>query len=363
MTCPQMPLTGEQEFLVRFNRKVGENRVPLCGTLDLTHRCNLDCIHCYLGPHRGKRHAERAEMSTAQVLSVIDQVTAAGCLTLLITGGEPLLRPDFEQVYRHARSSGLLVSLFTNGTLVSEPVADLLAELPPQMVEVTLYGATARTYEHIAQVPGSFQRCLNGVRRLAERRVKLNLKTVLMTANVREYTAIRDLARQMGLGFRYDAAIFPRWNGDRSPLALRVPPQEVVRLEMEGEGALAEWREYYERRRDMPVSDRLYNCGAGLTSFHIDACGRLHPCVMSRDYEYDLNEGSFVDGWNGVMAQIRDRRASPFFYCNRCQRRVLCSLCPPFSRAENGNEQVPSKYLCAIGNLRYDALYGNSGRT
>lgn len=363
MDCPQVPLTSEQEFLVRFNQKVGRSRVPLCGTLDLTHRCNMNCVHCYLGPHIGESILRRGEMTTEQLLATVDELTAAGCLTLLITGGEPLLRSDFVEIYRHARESGLLVSVFTNGTLVSEPILDVLAAMPPQVVEVTLYGARARTFERITRVPGSYQRCVNGIRRLVDRGVKVNLKTVLMTLNCHEFDAMKGLATEMGLGFRHDAAIFPRMNGDRSPLSLRVAPERVVRAEMSDSRTVAEWRSYYEQRRDLPVSEGLYNCGAGLTNFHIDPYGGLHPCIMSQDCTFDLLGGRFLDGWNGVISRIRDKRASPLYYCNRCPRRTLCSLCPSFSRMENGNEEVRSEYLCAIGNLRYEAIHGNLGRS
>ena len=363
MDCAQLPLTDEQEFLLRFNQKVGRGRVPLGGTLDLTHRCNLDCVHCYLGPHRGQAEERPTEMTTQQVKHIIDEFTAAGCLTLLITGGEPLLRPDFGAVYRHAREAGLLVSVFTNGTLVSDRVLEAFVAMPPQVVEVTVYGATAPTYERITGVPGSFERCLRGIRRLSERGVKVNLKTVLMTLNLHEFDSMKKLASSMGLGFRSDAAIFPRLNGDRAPLALRVAPELVVQTDMADEKTRSEWREYLEKRPRMPASESLYTCGAGLTNFHIDPYGRLHPCVMSRDYEYDLNKGSFIDGWDGVISRIRDERVCPDYECNRCQKRTLCGLCPSFSRAENGNEQVRSDYLCTIGNLRYNAIGADSGRS
>lgn len=363
MDCLQLPLTEEQEFMLRFNRKVGRERVPLCGTLDLTHRCNLNCVHCYLGPHAGQDALRPEELSTEQVNGIIDQVTAAGCLTLLLTGGEPLLRSDFCAVYQHARECGLLVSVFTNGTLVTDRAADLMAAMPPQVVEVTVYGSTARTYERITGVPGSFERCMLGIRRLVQRGVKVNLKTVLMTLNQDEFDSIKGLASGLGLGFRSDAALFPRFDGDRGPLALRVSPETVVHKDLADEKTVAEWREYFERRKDLPATEYLYNCGAGLTNFHVDPYGRLHPCVMSRSVEYDLICGSFIDGWDGIISGIRERRASPSYQCNRCQKRMLCSLCPSFCRAEYGDEEIRSDYLCAIGNLRYQAIQADMGRS
>ena len=164
--CARIDWPDDSAYFRDLFQRASAARVPLAGTLDLTRRCNLRCVHCYLGPQEGVRAAGDREMSTAQVLAILDQVVDAGCLHLLITGGDPLLRRDFPEIYRHARLSGLDVTVFTNGTPVTDRIIELFRELPPRVVEVTLYGATAGTYERITGVPGSFERCLAGVRRL-----------------------------------------------------------------------------------------------------------------------------------------------------------------------------------------------------
>ena len=147
-----------------LGRVAVERRIPLNGSLAMTHRCQLRCVHCYLGDERYTPPAPAGELPTAFWLDLLDQVAAAGCLNLLVTGGEPLLRPDFAAVYEHAIRRGLLVTVFTNGTLVDERVVDLFAEWPPQLVEVSLYGASAPVYERVTGIPGSHGRCLRGSR-------------------------------------------------------------------------------------------------------------------------------------------------------------------------------------------------------
>jgi MoaA/NifB/PqqE/SkfB family radical SAM enzyme len=119
-----------QARLDALGRSAVRHRVPLNGSIAMTHRCHLRCVHCYLGEERFAPPAG-GELATPFWLRVLDEAAEAGCLKLLITGGEPLLRADFAAVYEHAIRLGLLVSVFTNGTLVDERVVALFAEWPP----------------------------------------------------------------------------------------------------------------------------------------------------------------------------------------------------------------------------------------
>lgn len=360
MECPQTDWLSDDEYLRQFARRLAQERVPFSGSIALTHRCNLRCVHCYLGPQASLSEMRQREMSTEQVLSVIDQVVEAGCLMFLITGGEPLLRQDFAQVYRHAKTRGLLVTVFTNGTTITDEILDLFADLPPHAVEMTVYGATAATYERITGVKGSFARAVSGIERLLERGIHVRLKTILMTLNRHEFFDIEKMADEYGVKFRFDASIFARMDGDKGPTDLRVSPEEAVAKETAGPGVVSEWREYYERKRDIPAFDRLYNCGAGLTTFHVDPYGALQPCIMTWQYGYDLAGGSFEDGWRNVIPRIRERKPRPDYPCSDCDKRVLCGLCPAFFRLDTGAEDVCSEYLCAIGHLRYDVITRNA---
>ena len=123
MECTDTTYPDLTRYLLDFNAKSARLRIPLSGTLDLTHRCNLRCVHCYVGD---SHHVERsAEMDTGKIFSLLDEICEAGCLYLLITGGDPLLRGDFPAIYRYARSKGLLITVFTNGTLISDEVLRL----------------------------------------------------------------------------------------------------------------------------------------------------------------------------------------------------------------------------------------------
>jgi radical SAM protein with 4Fe4S-binding SPASM domain len=330
-------------------------RIPLSGSIAMTHRCHLRCLHCYLGDERQAGSGPR-ERKTGFWLSLVDEVADAGCLNLLITGGEPLLRRDFALVYERAARRGILVTVFTNGTLVDERLLALFAELTPEMVEVTLYGASAEVYERVTGVPGSHRRCLDGVDALVARGLPVTLKAVVMRENVQEVQAMRRLAAARGLSFRIDGALFPCRDGCPAPLEHRVPPEQTVALEMEDEALLRLTADYFRRVRGSPPEQRLFACGAGLTGFHVDPEGTLWPCLMARTHGFDLRGGSFREGWDTALPGFREQAVEPGYQCHSCERRFLCGLCPAQAGLETGSTQRKADYYCALGEARFRAI-------
>ena len=348
--------SGAEDFLYQFRKQVAEERIPISGSMDLTHRCNLRCVHCYLDPQGNKKQNIQEEMNTDQVIGILDEITAAGCLYLLITGGEPLLRGDFSQIYQHMKGNGLLVTIFSNGTLISERIMNLFEDLPPKAVEISLYGATADTYEKITGVKGSFARCMKGIQGLLDHGINLRLKTVLMTANRHELDKMEQLARNFGVSFRFDAALFPRFNGDTYPVELRVSPEEAIEREFSGPERRLGWEKFFEHFKEVSFSNNLYECGAGLTNFHIEPYGNLQPCLMSIGEKFSILGGKFLEGWETEMPDIRKIKLNPDHLCHDCPKRILCGYCPPFFKLENHSQTSISDSLCTMGQLRYEKL-------
>jgi radical SAM protein with 4Fe4S-binding SPASM domain len=292
-------------------------------------------------------------MDTRQLLFLVDEFTEAGCLYLLISGGEPLMRADFPEIYTHAKKNGLIITLFTNGTLITNTLLELFQDSPPYVIEISLYGATAPTYEKISRVPGSYEKCMNGIRQLLDRKIRVRLKTILMTLNRHEFFDIKKLAEEFGVKFRFDAAIFPCLNGDKTPLSLRVSPEEAIEKEFSDEKNVLQWIEYFKRSQDPILSDNLYHCGAGVDNFHIDPYGNLQPCLMTTNIKYNIADGGFLTGWHGV-SHIRDKKAGENVYdCIQCKKIHLCGFCPAFFELETGSADIQSEYLCAIGEERF----------
>ena len=109
--------------------------------IELTERCNNRCIHCYINRPEDDTVAKAREMETGFVLDLLRQAAVLGCLSVRFTGGEPLLRTDFREIYITARRLGMWVTIFTNARLITPELADLFVKIPPgRPIEVSVYG-------------------------------------------------------------------------------------------------------------------------------------------------------------------------------------------------------------------------------
>jgi radical SAM protein with 4Fe4S-binding SPASM domain len=356
MDCPGMPEIGVDEWAKSLLGPSGPERLPLVGSLELTYRCNLDCIQCYCNLPVGDRAAQAQELSLSEMHDVLDQIAEEGCLSLLITGGEPLVRSDFLDIYAYAKSKGMLISLFTNGTLLTARIADYLAEWPPRRVEITLYGMTAETFESVTRVPGSFERCMRGIELLMERDIPLGLKTTVTTLNKEELWDVKRYAEGLGLDYRFDAVLHARYDGSKTPHEVRLSPEEVVQLDLADEERSRRLKELCERSWGAPTTDNLYLCGAGQHMFHIDSCGLLSPCMISRAHTYDLRQGSFSQGWRDYLLSVRSLQVQRAVRCRTCEEKSLCSQCPATSYLEEGDPESPIGFACELSHLRAEAF-------
>jgi radical SAM protein with 4Fe4S-binding SPASM domain len=328
-------------------------RFPLGGSFEITERCNLACVHCFINQPTGSREAAARELTLPQVRRVLDQLAETGCLFLLLTGGEPLLRSDFCNIYRYAKRRGMLVSLFTNGTLLTPRIADFLAEWRPAAIEITLYGATQETYERVTQVPGSYVRCMRGIELALDRGLRLNLKTVLVQANRHELEAMRAYAEQLGVRYRFDGVLFPRLDGRQIPAAQRLSPADVVALDRQYPERQQEFDRLYRDYGATPVrSEYVFSCGAGYRSFHVDSAGRLSVCMLARQPAYDLLEGSFQEGWAEFLGAVLRKKRTLDTPCRTCSVGALCTQCPGWSQLAHGDDETPVEYVCELGRLR-----------
>jgi radical SAM protein with 4Fe4S-binding SPASM domain len=362
MECPSIPKMGYAQFGERLNRQVMTERLPISGSIELTFRCNLRCVHCYCNLPQNDPEAIETELDTDEVYRLLDQIANAGCLWLLITGGEPLLRKDFLDIYTYAKKKGFITTLFTNGTLLNKELADTLAEWPPFLVEITLYGATKKTYENITGVPGSFERCQRGIDLLLERNIPLGLKTMAMTVNRVEIGRMQAYADDLGAPFRFDPLVNPRLDGSERPCRFRLSPEEVVDLDLNDPKRVKAWQELYDRSEGLFLDDRLFTCGAGISMFHIDPIGRLSVCEMSRFESYDLRQGSFEEGWSDFVPQVLDLKAGGDYKCSQCKYIALCAQCPGWAWVETGHPGGLVEHLCRVAHLLGDAIDTNVSR-
>lgn len=344
------------EYLGRFRKKAVDQRLPVSGALDLTYRCNLRCVHCYAGHLHGQTAAGAAELDTAELLGLVRQAADSGCLYLVLSGGEPLLRPDFATIYRECRRLGLVVTVFTNATLLRDEHVELFREHPPQKVDVSVYGATRETYERVTQVPGSYDRAVQGIETLAGAGIRIGLKTMILRRNVDEVLDMEAWATRLGARFRLDPLVTPRLDGGREPLDERVPPPLAAALEQSSPKRQRDLRSQLERYGGAGHWSQAYRCGAGVTHFHIDPQGWLRPCLVSRPLAFDAVSLGFGVAWKAAVEAVKALKAGEDRVCAHCPHSALCGYCPGLFDLETGDMERPPEYVCALGRSRGEGL-------
>lgn len=356
MECPIQELTYG-ELGARLISAAPDGRFPLWGSIEVTERCNLRCLPCYIRQPLGDLQSLERELSTTELENLLDQIADAGCICLLFTGGEPFAREDFLEIYTYAKRKGLIITIFTNATMLNPAIADQLAGLPPRTVEVTLYGRSQRVYEEVTGVPGSYARCMKGIELLMNRDVPLSLKAIVISTNQHELWEMKAFAGELGLDFRFDPVVNPRLDGNRGPVRFRIPPEDVValdRLDTDRWNGIKQFTRQFFGPPARP--EALYNCAAGHYSFHVDPSGRLSVCLMDREPSYDLRSGSFREAWQEFIPRVllqRRRRQTP---CQTCNLQDLCHQCAGWARLETGDAETPVEYLCRLTHLRAEAL-------
>jgi radical SAM protein with 4Fe4S-binding SPASM domain len=354
MTIPGAVLPTDYAPLVReLHKRAAAKRQPVNGTFELTERCNLSCRMCYVcqSPGDGTRRAQ--ELPATAWLELARQAVDGGMVFLLLTGGEVFLHPDFFELYTPLTRLGLILTLFTNGTLITEAIAARLAEGPPSRTEITLYGATAATYEAVTGVPGSYARCCAGIEALVQHRVPLGLKSTLTRRNVGDLEAMRQMAHNWGLPFSAGWLLTQRRDGARSDVAdCRLSAAECVALEATDRASATEWTE--AALRESPLSlDHNFHCQAGKAAFFVSSRGEMNACVDLLLPAARPLETGFRAAWEQVQRFVDS--APPLApLCLACEARAFCPRCPAWSQLEGGALNEPVPYLCEIARARQE---------
>ena len=355
-----MDLATYGEFSQSIHSHSSGQRAPMEAAIEVTRRCPLECLHCYNNLPMGDLSARNRELTKEEHFRIADELAELGVFWLLYSGGEIFARKDFLEIYTYAKSKGFLITLFTNGTLINEKVADYLVEYPPFAIEITLYGRTKETYEALTGIPGSYERCLRGIENLRQRNLPLKLKTVATTINKHEVFAMQRFAEDdLGLPFKFDGMMNPRLDCSQSPLTVRLSPEEVVAIDMHPEQNRREYRKLAEsglaQHAAMETGDALYFCGGGLSSFAINPYGEMSICVLSQQDLYSLREGSVKEGWETFLGHVREKKRRPT-KCTTCRIQNLCTSCPAQGELENGDPGSPVEFHCEVAHLRAMSL-------
>jgi len=350
--------------------KVRAKRVPGTFSMEITARCNNNCRHCYINLPAGDKVAKEEEMSFQQIKDIVDEAVSLGAIWCLVTGGEPFLRDDFSDIYLYLKRKGLLLTIFTNATIITEDHIKLFKKYPPRDIEVSVYGVTEETYERVTRRRGSFASFMKGLDLLLDSGVKVRLKAMILRSNAHEMPEIARFCRQKTKDFfRFDPFLHLRYDGDpvrnEEIKSERLSPEEIVILEQSD----PERHQALEQACDKRIvpeaanttDDRVFYCGAGMSSFHVSYNGifRLCASLCHPDCVYDLSKGSLIDAWRNFVPRVRNMRSNRKEFaenCRICELINLCFWCPAHAHLETGKLDTMVDYFCQVAHTRVETM-------
>ena len=324
------------------NRRAGK-LVPRDVHLETTYRCNLKCYHCYLEPCLNEPQSD--ELSTAEITGILKQLFEMGVFYISLSGGEPLCRPDIFNIMNYAREQGLFFGLKTNGTLITESVADKLQELNTVSVDISIYGATSKTHETVTGVAGSFNKSIQAIRFLRERKIRTSVRTTVMKCNFEEIDDIENLAKRLGVTFRPDPMIYPKV-GQKSDSAAD------IRIDNDQLRTLVKVRNWASDEIAVTSENDLKRhliCGAGRSLCAISPQGEVFPCTLWRIPLGNVRQRTFKNIWHGKTAnEIRAFQVDGESVCANCDAVSYCARCLAMVYIESGGISGPSSENCRL---------------
>lgn len=345
--------------------KTRRNRTLLSVTLESTARCNNDCVHCYINLPADDKEAIGKELTTQEIKAIVDESVSLGALWFLITGGEPLLRDDFSEIYQYIKRKGVFVSVFTNATLVSAEHVRLFKKYPPRDIEVTMYGVTDQTYEDVTGRK-YLSAAMKGIDRLTRASLPVTLKATILRSNFKELDKIAAYCRSVSpLPFRFDPFLHLRIDGNaaknKTIVSERLTPDEIVDLEKSDvvrsaaiEKKCGQLRLNHEENE---ASGLLFRCRIGVNSCCIGYDGTFKLCSALSDvsHTYNLRTGSLTAAWENFAPNIKGMQSSKKSYketCGRCKLIDLCLWCPAHAYLESGRYDEHIQYFCDVAHKR-----------
>ena len=328
-----------------------EDAIPLSVHWDLTWRCDHKCVHCYLTERR------QPELTYEEALVALDQMADAGVMMLLISGGDPFLRPDGLKIMKAARARHFDVKINTHGNFIDDEVADQLAEINVSQVSISLYSIDPLEHEAITLIEGSHQKSLDAARRLVARGVKVNLKTPVMVHNQAGWRGVESIAQELNAKWEVDGHIVPDDQSDFGLCKIGVDPTDRVLAALAAMEPHRAAAATYDQLPGTPSERRT--CSAGTVSGYLSPDGRVFPCINWRDELGSIRVQSFGEIWRESPAAQRQRavrRSSYLKDCDGCAFHHHCNYCPGISHAETGDPGRRSAYVCERTHITMSAL-------
>lgn len=344
-------------------------RYPTSGTFELTIRCDLKCKMCLFRHDDCENATLRAkELSAEEWIRLAKEAAEAGAFSLLITGGEPMLRPDFCEIWEGIYKQGFLIELYTNATLVNDKIMETLEKYPPHTIGITIYGASEETYEKVCGNGAMFEKAVAGIKRLMTLPSGITFRTTIIKENYPDVEKIEKLVKEE---FHYERDVIEtrivtasvrgacadvskcRLDAKENiDLLIHRAVNKTTAKALEMGATPKEYTVRVSPKKEKEISTNpnskttytLFGCDAGMSSFTISYDGQLLPCQLLGNYSVDLKTNTFSDAWEKLPYVCE-----PVNYCSDCKSCPhfdLCEACPATRYAETGDLGGKATYLC-----------------
>lgn len=344
---------GAEQYLME---RAKQKNIPMDGSLELLPLCNMNCDMCYVRLSRQEMEKQGRIRSGAEWLALGREMAKAGTLFLLLTGGEPLLHPDFKEIYTGLKKMGFILTINTNGTLITEEWADFFAKNKPRRINITLYGADEEAYENLCHYKGGFEKVIRAVELLRQRNVDVKLAGSMATKNADDFSRMMGIAKELDVPLHIDPYMMPAARERSKPFdeQSRLQPEAAaaacvsyVKGYLSKEG-FAQYRDKRLEQIDTFVPGEEVSCApgcaAGRCSFTINWQGQMRPCVVATEPTADVFELGFEESWKTVSSQFQQIRFCS--KCSNCRLRPVCRTCALACLTETGNYMGRPDYLC-----------------
>ncbi|MDD4202480.1 MAG: radical SAM protein, partial [Candidatus Omnitrophica bacterium] len=310
------------------------------------------CVHCYADCYNNAKWAKENELSTKQIKKLMDRLYDSGVLWFTFTGGDPMIREDFSELYDYAKRKGFIFSIMTSLVSLNDEILEMMKKEPPFSIDMTLNAVDAKTYEDISQVPGSFERVMNNIDKVIKAGLPLKIKTLISKKNIDQMEDIKAFIESKGMTFSPSTSIFSRLNGDPSNCVHRLSFDQMIGLGLDKFSATFD-KDNIDKcdistvEKDAP-KDVFYKCAIGNWQWHIDPRGRLNICSCVREPYYDLLNGDLIEGVKELSKYVRSRKYEKQTECSECKIWYLCNSCPGKADLELKDENKPVPYYCEL---------------
>ncbi len=339
-------------------RKAGLAHMPLQGTFELTPCCTMDCRMCYIRMTREEADRLGKEHSAKDWIQLAQQAREAGMLYLLLTGGEPLLHREFRRIYEELCRMGFIVSINSNATLIDETFIQWFRKLPPNRINVTLYGGSNETYEKLCRFPGGFDRVTKAILLMKDAGINIKLNATISNLNVQDYDKIIEFSQMHELPLDLVTYLYPPTRrADEHSDIHRLPPEEAARIYLEAQRArrgdnfflrnaeafFVKLKKETEQAKHGEKS-RSMSCRGGRSTFWVTWDGKMGGCPVFGGTDCNPFRQGFAAAWEETQ-----RQRTEFLYpvkCAGCEKRFFCISCPAAHFAETGKCETVGEYLC-----------------